>query len=151
MVPGDLSLPLPATCLTPLPALSIPPLFQPHDHGFVASGSEVRTAEVTHSSEGMTVVEGGVRDLAVLKTTQSGYAGFLHDRFTTLPDTDDRIVATRVRASWRYTTTPLTYDDAYEAARAALLDQFFGPVKGGVFSPSVQFTLYHMAGAVLQR
>ena len=37
----------------------------------------------------------------VLKTTQSGYAGFLKDRFTTLPDTAERIVATEVTASWK--------------------------------------------------
>lgn len=37
----------------------------------------------------------------VLKTTQSGYSGFAHDRFTTLPDVADRIVATSVTATWR--------------------------------------------------
>ena len=37
----------------------------------------------------------------VLKTTQSGYAGFLKDRFTTLPDTAERIVATEITASWK--------------------------------------------------
>ncbi len=39
--------------------------------------------------------------MQVLKTTQSGYSGFLHDRFTTLPDVGDRIVATSVTATWR--------------------------------------------------
>ncbi len=37
----------------------------------------------------------------VLKTTQSGYAGFLHDEFTTLPDVTDRIVATSITATWK--------------------------------------------------
>lgn len=37
----------------------------------------------------------------VLKTTQSGYSGFLHDKYTTLPDASDRIVATSVTATWR--------------------------------------------------
>ncbi len=39
--------------------------------------------------------------LQVLKTTQSGYVGFLHDKFTTLPDVADRIVATSVAATWK--------------------------------------------------
>lgn len=43
----------------------------------------------------------GVRGLRLLKTTQSGYAGFLHDRFTLLPDTRERIMASAVTATWR--------------------------------------------------
>ena len=46
-------------------------------------------------------VNGGVRDMRVLKTTQSGYEGFLHDRFTTLPDVRDRVVATSITSPWR--------------------------------------------------
>jgi urate oxidase len=75
---------------------------QPHEHGFVGEGSEVRTAHVTHSVTEGTVVTGGITGLKVLKTTQSGYAGFLADKFTTLPDVDDRIVATVVTANWRW-------------------------------------------------
>ena len=43
----------------------------------------------------------GVRGLRLLKTTKSGYEGFLHDRFTLLPDTRERILASSVTASWR--------------------------------------------------
>jgi hypothetical protein len=43
----------------------------------------------------------GLNPLQVLKTTQSGYAGFLHDEFTSLPDCTDRIVATNITATWK--------------------------------------------------
>ncbi|KAL0181628.1 hypothetical protein M9458_024034, partial [Cirrhinus mrigala] len=46
----------------------------------------------------------GIRDMKVLKTTQSGFEGFLRDRFTTLTDAKDRFFCTSVYARWRYNT-----------------------------------------------
>lgn len=43
----------------------------------------------------------GVRDLKVLKTTQSGYEGYLKDEYTLLGETRDRIMATSVTATWK--------------------------------------------------
>ena len=37
----------------------------------------------------------------MLKTTQSGYEGFLHDKYTLLKDTKERIVATAITSTWR--------------------------------------------------
>lgn len=124
---------------------------QPHDHGFMMQGSEIRTAYVTFDSKGKAEVTAGLKDLKVLKTTQSGYSGFLHDKYTTLPDASDRIVATSVTATWRYSRPPASYDAAYGAVKEALCSAFYGPPKGGVFSPSVQFTLYRMAQGALAR
>lgn len=83
--------------------------------------------------------------MQLCKTTQSGYSGFLHDRYTLLPDVNDRIMASSVTATWRYTAPPPCYDAAFAAAKAALLAAFFGPADKGIFSPSVQFTLHDMA------
>ena len=41
----------------------------------------------------------------MLKTTQSGYVGYLKDEFTLLPETTDRIAATSITATWRYEYT----------------------------------------------
>lgn len=41
--------------------------------------------------------------------------------------------------------------DKYTDVKKVLIDTFFGPTKGGVYSPSVQSTLYDMAKAVLAR
>ena len=42
-----------------------------------------------------------------------------------------------------------SYDAAFETAKAAMLSTFFGPPNKGIYSPSVQFTLFEMAKAVL--
>ena len=41
----------------------------------------------------------GLKDLVVLKSTGSEFKGFLRDDYTTLPDADDRILATALRPS----------------------------------------------------
>ena len=51
----------------------------------------------------------------------------------------------------RYFRPPADYDAAFAAAKAAMADAFFGPPHGGVFSPSVQFTLFQMARAAIDR
>jgi urate oxidase len=98
-----------------------------------------------------TRVSGGAEALSVLKTTQSGYEGFARCALTALPDTRERLLATTVSATWAYATAPPDYDAAYDAALAALLATFFGPVRGGVYSPGVQATLYAMGAAALAR
>lgn len=74
---------------------------QLHDHAYTQPGQEVRTAYATVDNQGKTEVTGGVKGYKVLKTTQSSYSGFLHDKFTTLPDVSDRIVATSITATWK--------------------------------------------------
>ena len=37
-----------------------------------------------------------------MKTTRSAFSGFPRDRYTTLPETDDRLMATKITAIWRY-------------------------------------------------
>ncbi|GBG75700.1 hypothetical protein CBR_g20325 [Chara braunii] len=73
---------------------------QPHHHGFTL-GAERHTAEVLATSAGTLSVRSGVADLSVLKTTQSGFEGFVRDKYTSLPETKDRILATSIAASWR--------------------------------------------------
>ena len=110
-----------------------------HPHAFQRGAGGTRVAWVSDSS-----VEAGIEDLLVLKTTESGWAGFHRDRFTSLPETDDRILATVVSARWRYGSADLDLTAAWEAARAALLAAF-----GDHYSPSVQYTLQRMGEAVL--
>ena len=44
----------------------------------------------------------GIKDLVVLKSTGSEFHGFLKDEYTTLQETNDRILATSLVARWRY-------------------------------------------------
>lgn len=117
----------------------------PHDHSFVR-GAGVRTAEVVGDGNEFRV-EAGIDDLIVLKTTESGWADFHRDEFTTLPETNDRIMATVVTAKWQYgNRTDLDFEKAWESVRNQILETFTDH-----FSPSVQNTLYLMGKAVLEK
>ena len=76
-----------------------------HDHAFVRRGGDTRTTVVTLDDSGeqrRAWVVSGLRDLVVLKSTGSEFKGFLKDRYTTLAEADDRILATSLVARWRY-------------------------------------------------
>lgn len=122
-----------------------------HDHGFQLAGEELRTTFVVYDKAGKLDVTSGVKNLSLLKTTQSGYEGFIHDLYTTLPDSRDRLIASKITCTWRYTAPQTNYDETFQTAKRALFDAFFGPPKGGVYSPSVQYTLYQMGSLVLER
>lgn len=131
---------------------------QPHEHGFKL-GSEKHTTEVMIKKSGEVQVVSGLEGLALLKTTKSGFEGFIRDKYTILPDTRERMLATEVTASWRYPFNALPsipakkfyFTERYMDVKTVLVNTFFGPPKDGVYSPSVQSTLYHMANAVLVR
>ena len=115
-----------------------------HPHAFVGGSGEVRTATLIRDRGGLKV-ESGLDGLDVLKTTGSGFSGFLRDRHTTLPETADRIFATAVRATWTYAAGPgLNYDAAHALIRRALLETFATHE-----SLSVQQTLHAMGAAAL--
>jgi urate oxidase len=118
---------------------------QPHDHAFRRAGGEVRTAVVT-ADGGDRHVLAGLTDLVVLKTTGSEFWGFPRDRYTTLPETRDRILATAVTARWRYTTTELDFDAQFAGVRTTLLETF-----AGTHSLALQQSLYAMGEAVLEQ
>ena len=117
----------------------------PSDHAFMRLGDFTRTAVVSASRAGVTV-EAGIEGLSVLKTTRSAFANFPRDQYTTLPEADDRIMATRVSASWRYGTLDVDFDATHDAIVATLLDIF-----AEHFSPSVQSSAWLMGQGVLDR
>ena len=45
---------------------------------------------------------GGLKDLVILKSTGSEFAGFLTDPYTVLAQTHDRVMATSLVAQWRF-------------------------------------------------
>lgn len=77
-----------------------------HSHAFASPSGELRVARVTRA-DGDPVTEAGIEGLAVLKTTGSSFTGFMRDRYTTLPEAEDRLLATSVTAGWRYSSPPL--------------------------------------------
>ncbi|MBI3494214.1 MAG: urate oxidase [Acidobacteria bacterium] len=115
---------------------------RPHPHAFAQPGGEQWTAVVSRDARSTTIVS-GVTNLVVLKTTDSAFSGFPRDHFTTLAETEDRILATSVTASWTY--RPGTTDfAARDRIRRALVETFAAHQ-----SRSVQQTLYAMGEAAL--
>jgi urate oxidase len=120
-----------------------------HDHAFVRRGGATRTAVVTvrgrGSAEQVWVVS-GLRDLVLLKSTGSEFKGYLKDRYTTLPETDDRILASSIVASWRYASaTGVDWNKTYDTIQSALLETF-----ATTYSRALQETLYRMGERVLE-
>lgn len=119
-----------------------------HDHSFVRKGQEVRTAVVVREGNTTHVIS-GLKDLTVLRTTQSGFVGYPRDRYTTLPETTDRILATDVSARWRYNTgldaAGTDFNKSYEDIKALLLEGFTEN-----YSHALQQTLFDMGKKVLE-
>lgn len=120
-----------------------------HEHSFVRSGSGVRTTVVNIDGEGTdrrTHVVSGITDLTIAKTTGSEFHGFRKDRYTTLAETTDRILATSLVARWRYEHTEVDWDKSYESVKALLLQKF-----AQIHSYALQQSLYGMGEAVLEQ
>ncbi|ANZ38324.1 urate oxidase [Lentzea guizhouensis] len=114
-----------------------------HDHSFVQGSNEKRTTAVTIDGSQAWVVS-GVRDLVVLKSTGSEFHGYPKDPYTTLKETDDRILATSVTARWRYAGTDVDWAKSFTEIRLTMLKTF-----ADKHSLSLQQTLYAMGEAVL--
>jgi len=109
----------------------------------------VRTDELTRTTvvrvEGSAVtIQAGFDDLTLMKTAHSSFAGFPRDEFTTLAETDDRLMASKISATWRYGSTAVDFDAAFDGVCATLLDVF-----AQHRSASVQATIWTIGEAVL--
>ena len=125
-----------------------------HDHSFVRRGTETRTCVVTIEGRGedqQVWVVSGFADLVVLKSTGSEFKGFLKDKYTTLQETDDRIMATSLTVRWRYEGTAFETDSApdwdatYEDIKAIMMSAF-----ATTYSRALQETLHVMGKNVLE-
>ncbi|MGW5215837.1 factor-independent urate hydroxylase [Streptomyces sp. NPDC004051] len=118
------------------------------EHSFVRRGQETRLAQVTYDGERWEVVS-GLKDLTVLNSTDSEFRGYLKDRYTTLRETRDRVLATSVAARWRFHWTddeqPMPdWETSYERTKQHLLQAF-----AETYSLSLQQTMYRMGARVI--
>ncbi|WP_285487695.1 factor-independent urate hydroxylase [Amycolatopsis taiwanensis] len=116
---------------------------KPHEHSFLRSGAEKRTTAVTVQDDRSWVVS-GLADLVVLKSAGSEFHGFPRDEYTTLAETDDRILATAVTARWRHQGENAGWGESFREVRRIMLETF-----ATKHSLSLQQTLYSMGEAVL--
>jgi urate oxidase len=118
-------------------------------HSFQRNGSETRTCVVTVDGSGESVVS-GVTDLVLMNTTDSEFHGFARDRYTTLAETRDRILATAVTARWRHASASASVsDDGDWAASFAAVRELLVSAFVETYSYSLQQTLYAMGSRVL--
>jgi urate oxidase len=116
---------------------------RPHPHSFTR-GAHRWTAHAVRDRAGVRL-SAGLDEFYVLKTTGSGFDGFLEDRYTTLAGTDDRIMATNLDAEWRYGST----DVDFRAERRCVKDVIVHAFANHDESNSVQHTLWEMGRAVV--
>ena len=135
-----------------------------HDHSWTRRGDAVRTAAVTVVGPDAWVVS-GLKDLVLLKSTGSEFAGFMHDEYTTLPETHDRVLATSLVARWRWAGVDRDGADRdgadRDSADQAGVDRDWGAAHtdirrtlverfADVHSPALQQTLWEMGRSVLK-
>ena len=119
---------------------------RPHPHAFTSAGPARRTAACAARGESRASVSGGLAGLEVIKTTGSGFSGFLRDQYTTLTETDDRILATSIDATWEFPSAPdADYNGVFETARRIIPRD----IRHCTTARSVQQTMYAMGEALL--
>ncbi|MFC8392306.1 MULTISPECIES: factor-independent urate hydroxylase [unclassified Streptomyces] len=118
------------------------------EHSFVRKGQETRLAQITFDGEKWEVVS-GLKDLTVLNSTDSEFWGYVKDRYTTLKEAYDRILATSVSGRWRFNWTDdeqemPDWETSYEETRKHMLQAF-----AETYSLSLQQTMYQMGTRII--
>jgi urate oxidase len=112
-------------------------------YSFMGRGPDLRSATVMATRTAITL-SAGVVDLLILKTSRSAFTGFKKDAFTTLVETNDRLLATSLTATWQYATPEVEFGPVWQRVRQTLLQTFAAHE-----SASVQHTIYAMGEAVI--
>ncbi|MEU3980935.1 factor-independent urate hydroxylase [Streptomyces sp. NPDC026672] len=117
-------------------------------HSFVRKGQETRLAQVAYDGTSWEVTS-GLKDLVVMNSTDSEFWGYVKDKYTTLPETRDRVLATEVAARWRFNwdggAVVPDWDESYAQTRGHLLRAF-----AETYSLSLQQTLYRMGARIIE-
>src|SRR5947209_12329603 len=98
-------------------------LMNAHPHSFRA-GSNARGWTGVVCTRSSQQLQSGIRDLVILKSTCSGWEGYPRDEFTTLAETNDRILATSFDATWTWSSEPPNYNATNETILNAMVTVF---------------------------
>ncbi|MFJ6749066.1 MULTISPECIES: factor-independent urate hydroxylase [unclassified Streptomyces] len=117
-------------------------------HSFVRKGQETRLTEITYDGESWQVIS-GLKDLVVMNSTNSEFWGYIKDKYTTLKEAYDRILATEVSSRWRFNWTDdeqrmPNWERSYEQVKKHMLQAF-----AETYSLSLQQTLYQMGSRII--
>jgi urate oxidase len=117
---------------------------KPHTHSFLEKSAAKPFAKIIATRKKVEV-KSGIEELFILKSTASAFENFLRDEFTTLPETSDRVCATKLKATWTFAKNPKSYTATNEKILNAMLAVF-----AENYSPSVQATLFQMGEDALK-
>jgi urate oxidase len=117
---------------------------KPHPHSFVLDSNGKPTVEVSSIRGGATTMSSGIDGFAFMKSTQSGWENYVKDIYTTIPPTADRMCATSMVASWKWSGKPASYPATNKKILDTVLEVF-----SMTYSKSVQDSLYRMGEAAL--
>lgn len=122
---------------------------EPSGHSFVRTGQETRVCQITYDGERWQIIS-GLKDLTVMNSTNSEFWGYRKDRYTTLQEAYDRILATDVTARWRHSWEseehPMPdWEESYAQAKDHILQAF-----STTYSHSLQQTLYAMGSRIIE-
>jgi urate oxidase len=123
---------------------------RPHPRAFRKNSSFKRVARIVverspdDRSKLYAFVSTGIEDLVVLKTGDSEFTGFIRDKYTTLPDTTDRIMSTQVSAHWRHDSRDIatlrkknfarSFSDAVDTLQSVFADHYSLSLQQTLFS-----------------
>ena len=117
---------------------------KPHPHSFVLDSNGKPTVEVSAIRGGATTMASGIDGFTFMKSTQSGWENYVKDAYTTIPPTADRMCATSMVASWKWSGKPQNYPATNKKILDTVLEVF-----SMTYSKSVQDSLYRMGEAAL--
>ncbi|MFE2285378.1 MULTISPECIES: factor-independent urate hydroxylase [unclassified Streptomyces] len=118
------------------------------NHSFVRNGGETRVTQITYDGKNWEVIS-GLKDLVVMNSTNSEFWGYVKDKYTTLKEAYDRILATQVSARWRFSWSDddqrmPNWEKSYAETRKHMLQAF-----AETYSLSLQQTLYQMGSRII--
>jgi len=126
-----------------------------HNHVFVKGSSGIRFTTMTLPRNGKPSITSGFKELQIMKTTQSGFEGYIVDEYTTLQPSNDRVMCTKVHCEWTFVDgldlEKTDFNAIYNNVHQTTIEFFAGDAQKGVYSASVQATIYDIASALLDR
>jgi urate oxidase len=115
-----------------------------HPHSFVLDSNGKPFVEAAAARNGAPTLSSGIDGFTFMKSTQSGWEHYVKDRYTTIAPTADRMCATSMVASWKWSAKPANYPATNKKILDTLLEVF-----SMTYSKSVQDSLYRMGEAAL--
>lgn len=116
---------------------------RPNPYAFVGAGPEMRVALISVAGEDVKI-RSGFSGLPILKTHGSAFEEFTRDKYTTLWEAPDRMLATEISTTWLYDEASVDFNETWEDVRRIIIEVFVEHE-----SNSVQHSLHTMGSAVL--